>query len=41
MFDFQELDPGLLHLLSAIVRFITNIFTEAGDPDETEVEPNP
>ncbi len=45
MFDYP-LEPSLLHLLSAIIRFITKILAEtrdadSGDPDETEVEPNP
>ncbi len=45
MFDYP-LEPSLLYLLSTIIRFITKILAESGDvdsgdPDETEVEPNP
>ncbi len=41
MFDFPDLEPSLSRFLSAIIRFITTNLDEAGDPDETEVEPNP
>ncbi len=41
MFDFTDLDPTLVQLLAAVLRFINVTFSQSGDPDETEVEPNP
>lgn len=40
MFDFQDIDASVLHLVMTVVRRLIQIFTES-DPDETEVEPNP
>lgn len=40
MYDFFDLEPSLPRLLTTILRYLI-IVLKAGDPDETEVEPNP
>ncbi len=39
MFELFDLEPSLPHVLTLALRFIINALS--GDPDETEVEPNP
>ena len=40
MYDFFEFESGLPQFLNTILRYLATILN-AGDPDETEVEPNP
>ena len=41
MFDYLDIGPSLLHLLMALLRIAGLSASEGGDPDETEVEPDP
>ncbi len=41
MFDFFDIDPTLVQLLATILRLFKPTPRRDGDPDETEVEPNP
>ncbi len=41
MFDLQSIDLFLLHLLTMLIRMVSNVTEPGSDPDETEVEPNP
>ncbi len=40
MFEFFDFEPSLPQFVTTILRFLITVLN-AGDPDETEVEPNP
>ncbi len=41
MFEYQDMGLEFLEWLATIVKLAGTFFNKGGDPDETEVEPDP